>query len=320
MDGPRIRAWLGHASLDTTNRTSSSGQRAAGLPAGREHVPPYERPTSLSHGTRSRREQSYPRSVHGLPSPRWRGGRLAVSSMSVQNGFAASLPRPSVQTIAGMALRQATWLAIVAALLFLPAGRWNWPEAWAVLVAYGAFLVLSGVWWLWKDPAQLRERDRVAANVKTWDKVIVRAYWPCRVLTVVIAGLDAGRFRWSSVPLPVEALGWLGQVVAVSAMLWAGATNTYLSRFARIQDDRGHTVVTSGPYGYVRHPMYAGVIVLFLCIPLVLGSWLALLPGAANAVLMVIRARQEDRMLRAELGGYEVYAHRVRYRLLPGVW
>ncbi len=66
--------------------------------------------------------------------------------------------------------------------------------------------------------------------------------------------------------------------------------------------------------------MYAGVIVLFLCIPLVLGSWLALLPGAANAVLMVIRARQEDRMLRAELGGYEVYAHRVRYRLLPGVW
>ena len=104
-----------------------------------------------------------------------------------------------------MALRQATWLAILAALLFLPAGRWNWPEAWAVLVAYGAFLVLSGVWWLWKDPAQLRERDRVAANVKTWDKVIVRAYWPCRVLTVVIAGLDAGRFRWSSVPLPVEA-------------------------------------------------------------------------------------------------------------------
>jgi protein-S-isoprenylcysteine O-methyltransferase Ste14 len=108
--------------------------------------------------------------------------------------------------------------------------------------------------------------------------------------------------------------------VAVSAMLWAGATNTYLSRFARIQDDRGHTVVTSGPYGYVRHPMYAGVIVLFLCIPLVLGSWLALLPGAANAVLMVTRARQEDRMLRAELGGYEAYAHRVRYRLLPGVW
>ena len=196
-----------------------------------------------------------------------------------------------------MALRQATWLAIVAALLFLPAGRWNWPEAWAVLVAYGAFLVLSGVWWLWKDPAQLRERDRVAANVKTWDKVIVRAYWPCRVLTVVIAGLDAGRFRWSSVPLPVEALGWLGQVVAVSAMLWAGATNTYLSRFARIQDDRGHTVVASGPYGYVRHPMYAGVIVLYLCIPLALGSWRALLPGAANAVLMVIRARQADKDL-----------------------
>ena len=82
-----------------------------------------------------------------LLSTRWCGGRPAVSSMSAQNGFAASLPRPSVQTIAGMALRQATWRAILAALLFLPAGRWNWPEAWAVLVAYGAFLVLSGVWW-----------------------------------------------------------------------------------------------------------------------------------------------------------------------------
>jgi len=240
--------------------------------------------------------------------------------MSVQNGFAASLPRPSVQTISGMALRLATLLAILAALLFLPAGRWNWPEAWAILVAYGGFRVLCAVWWLWKDPAQLRERSRVAANVKTWDKKIVMAYTFCRALTFVIAGLDAGRFRWSSVPLPVEALGWLGQAVAGSVILWAGATNTYLSRFARIQDDRGHVVVTSGPYGYVRHPMYLGIIVLFQCIPLALGSWRALLPGAANAVLMVIRARQEDRMLRAELGGYEVYAHRVRYRLLPGVW
>ena len=76
-----------------------------------------------------------------------------------------------------------------------------------------------------------------------------------------------------------------------------------------------------GRTGYVSRPMYTGIIVLYLCIPLALGSWRALLPGAANAVLMVIRARQEDRMLRpAELGGYEVYAHRVRYRLLPGVW
>lgn len=249
-----------------------------------------------------------------------RRGRLAVPSMSVQHDTEASLPRPSVQAIAGVALRLATPLALLAALLFLPAGRWNWPEAWAILVTYGAFHVLCVVWWLWKDPAQLAERSRIAANVKTWDKVIVMAYWPCRLLTLVIAGLDAGRFRWSSVPLAVQALGWFWQVVAASVMLWAGATNTFLSRFARIQDNRGHTVVTTGPYGYVRHPMYVGNIVVFLCIPLALGSWRALLPGAANAVLMVIRARKEDRMLRAELAGYEAYAHRVRSRLFPGVW
>ena len=115
--------------------------------------------------------------------------------MSVQNGFAVSLPRPSVQSIAGMALREATLLAMVAALLFLPAGHWNWPEAWAILVTYGGFQVLCAVWWLWKDPAQLRERSRVAANVKTWDKVIVMAYWPCRVLTLVIATC-ASRSHW----------------------------------------------------------------------------------------------------------------------------
>jgi len=219
-----------------------------------------------------------------------------------------------------MALRLATVLASLAALLFLSAGRWNWLEGWALLLAYGVFRVLCAAWWLWKDPAQLTERSRLAANVKTWDKLIVPANTLCRGLTVVVAALDAGRFHWSRVPLPIEVLAWVGQAVAVSVMLWAGATNTYLSRFARIQDDRGHTVVTSGPYGYVRHPMYLASIVLFQCIPLAVGSWRALLPGAAIAVLTVIRTRQEDRMLRAELGGYEVYAHRVRYRLLPGVW
>jgi protein-S-isoprenylcysteine O-methyltransferase Ste14 len=240
--------------------------------------------------------------------------------MSVQNGFAASLPRPSVHTIAVVALRLAIQLVTLAALLFLPAGRWNWPEAWAVLVAYGGFKVLCAIWELCKDPALFRERRRVASNVKTWDKPIVMASTLCRALTVVIAGLDAGRFHWSSVPLSVEVLGWLGQAVAVAVLLWAGATNTYLSRFARIQNDRGHTVVTSGPYGYVRHPMYLGIIVLFLCIPLALGSWRALLPGAAIAVLIVIRARLEDSMLRRELVGYEAYARHVRYRLLRGVW
>jgi protein-S-isoprenylcysteine O-methyltransferase Ste14 len=88
----------------------------------------------------------------------------------------------------------------------------------------------------------------------------------------------------------------------------------------RIQEDRGHQVVTGGPYRYVRHPMYVGIILLFPCMALFLGSWWALVPASLIAILMVIRTALEDRTLRAELPGYAEYAQRVRYRLLPGVW
>jgi len=97
-------------------------------------------------------------------------------------------------------------------------------------------------------------------------------------------------------------------------------TNQYLSRFARIQNDRGQQVVTNGPYRYVRHPMYASIIPFVLCVALILGSWWALVPGAIIAILFVIRTSLEDRMLQKELRGYEEYTQRVRYRLLPGVW
>ncbi len=102
--------------------------------------------------------------------------------------------------------------------------------------------------------------------------------------------------------------------------MWVTRTNAYLSRFARIQDDRGQQVVTTGPYRYVRHPMYAAVIPFILCIALILGSWWALVPGAIIAILFVVRTALEDRMLQEELPGYKAYAQHVRYRLLPGVW
>ena len=113
-------------------------------------------------------------------------------------------------------------------------------------------------------------------------------------------------------------MAWLALAVAGALIFWAITTNTFLSRMARIQDDRGHVVVTAGPYRYVRHPMYLGIIVLFLGMPVALGSWWALLPGAAVGLLFVLRTAKEDRMLREELPGYPEYTQRVRYRLLPG--
>ena len=119
-----------------------------------------------------------------------------------------------------------------------------------LLAAYGLFLVAYAWWGLRRNPEQLRERGqaRRAGNVKPWDKTIMAAYTVCLLLTPVVAGLDAGRFGWSAVPLPARLLAWLALAAAGALIFWALATNTYLSRMARIQDDRGQVVVTAGPY------------------------------------------------------------------------
>jgi len=217
-------------------------------------------------------------------------------------------------------LRLAVIVGLLAAILFLSAGRLDWLEAWVFVAVYGSFLVMYAVWSVFRDPAQLQERGRVAENVKSWDKTILGIYTVLLVPLFVLAGLDAGRFGWSSPPLAMAIIGWVGLIAASLLVFWALMVNTYLSRMVRIQSDRGHQVVTTGPYRYVRHPMYVGIIVLFLCVPLVLGSWWAEIPAALIAMLYVIRTVLEDRTLKEELEGYKEYAQQVCYRLLPGVW
>jgi protein-S-isoprenylcysteine O-methyltransferase Ste14 len=169
-------------------------------------------------------------------------------------------------------------------------------------------------------PELLEERGKMATNVKTWDRVITSIYAVALLSLLIVAALDAGRFRWSEMPVVLQVVGAIGLIPCGIWLWWVTRTNAYLSRYARIQDDRRQQVVTTGPYRYVRHPMYASVIPFILCIALVLGSWWALVPGAIITVLFVIRTALEDRMLQAELPGYKEYAQRVRYRLLPGVW
>ena len=212
--------------------------------------------------------------------------------------------------------------AILAGLLFIPAGRLDWLDAWVFVAAYGIFLLAYAVWGLLKDPDQLNERShtRTAKNGKPWDKVILSVYTVFLLALFIVCGLDAGRFRWSSIPVPVKGLGWLGVACAGANIFWTLATNTYLSRVARIQSDRGQVVVTSGPYRYVRHPMYLGIIILFLCSPIALGSLWGLLPGGIIGILFILRTTKEDRMLREELAGYQEYNQRVRYRLFPRIW
>jgi protein-S-isoprenylcysteine O-methyltransferase Ste14 len=132
--------------------------------------------------------------------------------------------------------------------------------------------------------------------------------------------LDAGRFRWSHMPVLLQALG--GAIVFLGSCLvfWCFRTNAFLSNDARIQADRGHCVVRGGPYRYVRYPMYAALIALMPSVALLLGSWWAVVPAGIIMVLFSGWTALEDRMLRTELSGYEEYSVHVRYRLVPGVW
>ena len=211
-------------------------------------------------------------------------------------------------------------ILILAAILFVSAGRLDWLQAWLFVLAFAGFLTFYGVWALRNDQGQLNERSQVGQNTKSWDKIILTAYTILLIGMLILAGLDAGRFRWAPAPLALQGVGWLGAAFAGFLVWWTASVNTFLSRTVRIQDDRGQQVIDSGPYGWVRHPMYLGVIVLMISIPLLLGSLWAMIPGVLIGVLFTIRAALEDRTLQQELPGYQEYAKRVHYRLFPWIW
>jgi protein-S-isoprenylcysteine O-methyltransferase Ste14 len=210
-------------------------------------------------------------------------------------------------------------LLLFAAILFVTAGRLGWTEAWIFLGIYLVGITANGLWSLRHNPDMLNERGRMGANAKSWDKVIGLVYMVLLFAIYILAGLDA-RFGWSAAPPWVKILGGVAFAFSMVLTFWVMSANTFLSTFVRIQDDRGHTTVTGGPYRYVRHPMYVGILFMSWGMPLLLGSWWALIPGALNIVLFFVRTALEDKTLQAELPGYKDYARKVRYRLLPGVW
>lgn len=241
---------------------------------------------------------------------------MADEELTRSNGVRPPLEWPGIKRIVHSFISA----LIVAALLFLSAGRLDWPAAWIFCGLFLAYLLAVTIWGARADPDLMNERGRRPDNVKRWDQVLVALRLPLLFGIPVIAGLDAGRFEWSAVPLVWQVLGFIGFIPAMVLPVWAFSANRYLAMVVRIQGDRGHQVATTGPYRYVRHPMYVGTIFFGVCTPLFLGSWWALVPGGLLAGLFVVRTALEDRALREELPGYAEYAERVRYRLLPGVW
>ena len=210
-------------------------------------------------------------------------------------------------------------LLFFGAILFIAAGRLDWPEAWIFLGIYLAGVLANGLWSIRHNPDVINERGRIGANAKSLDKIIGIFYSIFLIGIYTLAGLDK-RFGWSMVPRPVEIIGGIGFVLSMALTFWAMMANAFLSTFVRIQDDRGHTTVTSGPYRFVRHPMYVGILCMSWGMPLLLGSWWALIPGVLNMSLFIIRTALEDKTLQAELQGYVAYSQKVRYRLIPGIW
>lgn len=217
-------------------------------------------------------------------------------------------------------IRGIVLLGCLMALFFGSAGTFNWPEAWIFLFFYATAVTEVVVWMKKNSPELLQERMTRRKDAKTWDKIILTVYTVLIMALIVIAGLDAVRYQWSKVPIGLKALGFIGFIPAFLLIFWTMTHNRYLSEVVRIQEERGHEVCTTGPYQYVRHPMYVGIIIFLLCLPLALGSFFALILSAVIIFLFLLRTSLEDKTLQKELPHYKEYAEQVRYKLIPGLW
>ena len=210
-------------------------------------------------------------------------------------------------------------LLLLAVVMFVPAGI-GWMNGWIYL---SVFLIQTAVAvvYLWrKNPAIFAARSKIHKGTKRWDKLLMACLFLSLLAVFPVAGLDGGRFHWSSVPTWLIVLGYVLFSFGFVLSAWAEAVNKFAEPGVRIQTERGHKVVDTGPYAVVRHPMYLSAFFLFFGTALALGSFWALIPAAFVALTIIVRTALEDRTLQNELEGYEAYASRVRYRLIPGAW
>jgi len=224
--------------------------------------------------------------------------------------------------VAELWARIAGMIVVFSLAIFLPAGTIQWREGWTFLILFFTFVMVFSLWLLRFNRDLLVERMHGigSEDQKTWDKVFVVVVFTVFFGWIVVMPFDAVRFHWSHVPVWLKGIGAFVLCGSFYFFYRAARDNPYLSPAVRIQTDRGHKVVSTGAYGIVRHPMYAGVLPLVLGTSLLLGSWIGLVPGLLLMALIAWRAVREERVLREELEGYDEYMQHVRYRLIPYVW
>ena len=215
-----------------------------------------------------------------------------------------------------------TILIFPVVILFL-SGNWLWLEGWLFSLWFDVMVLSNMIYLYLHDPALLAERSKAPGsdNQKKWDKYLLTGAYLMALVWFIIMPLDAKRFGWSPYfPVWLKVLGGVALLPSLYLIYRATVENTFLSTLVRIQTDRKQQVISTGVYGFVRHPLYLGCLLMLLGAPLLLGSIYGLIIGLIALIVLVGRIIGEEKMLVNELEGYEDYKQKVKYRLVPLVW
>jgi protein-S-isoprenylcysteine O-methyltransferase Ste14 len=208
----------------------------------------------------------------------------------------------------------------MALVFFISAGNFSWQAGWMYLGIFALFSISLTLWLLKKNPSLLEERIGFKPNQKPWDKVFLLSLNVVFLVWIVLMPLDAVRFHWSKMPPLLQLVGAAVLFTSFYIFYLTFRENPYLSASVRIQEDRGQTVISTGPYRHVRHQMYSRGFLYFLGTALLLGSWCGVLFVPVFTAMIAVRAVFEERMLKKELKGYSAYMAKVKYRFIPRVW
>ena len=218
------------------------------------------------------------------------------------------------------AIRETLGLVVIGVALFSSAGQIDWWPGWAALAVMASWITATAIIVFRFNPSLLAERLGPRQGAKPWDMGIMSVLGLTQLVGYIVAGLDQ-RYGWTGgFPLIVQITALTICVLGYALFVWATASNPYFSQMVRIQSERGHTVITGGPYQHVRHPAYVGAILYELAVPVLLASWSALAISGICALLLILRTALEHHILQAELTGYADYSRQVHHRLVPRIW
>lgn len=217
----------------------------------------------------------------------------------------------------GIGILSGTVIVVVG--IFVLAGKVTWWNAWLFLI----FMLFVGVFnqrIINSTPGLAKERKTAAAKSKPWDVMLVRILTIISPSMLLVAALDT-RFRWlPCVPVSISVAAFLTMIPTAILIYRTIAANRFFSSHVRIQKDRGHVLISTGPYRIIRHPGYTGTMFFYLLAPMALGSWTAFILGVCATVILIYRTIKEEKLLMEKLPGYITYKSQVRNRLIPGIW